>query len=588
VPALAVPALLAWAQPGSKLTRCTIAAALMVFAGLQIHQAHGLIEMHFAVFVLLAFVLIYRDWLPIVVAAGVIAVHHLAFDVWQRAGGPVWVFADRGGLGIVLIHAAYVVFETSILVALAVRLRAESVAVGGDPRELSRTASRLALGRFPADAAVAEPDVTARSLAESVTAASTTIAAIVAESGDVLDAIATGDLSRRVAVEAPGEFAKLKEHVNSTAAFLADFTARQAKLVERANAGDFSGRVDTAGFAGYQLELANGLNALIGSYEAFVAELARVFGALAHGDLSQRVGAAFAGRLDELKSDTNTTVAKLTEVVQQIQLTADLVRAGAVELNRGNEDLRSRTEQQAASLQETSSSMEEMTSTVRHNADNASQANQLAAAARDLAAKGGDVVGRAIEAMSAISTSSRKITDIIGVIDELAFQTNLLALNAAVEAARAGEQGRGFAVVASEVRNLAGRSAEAAREIKGLIQDSVAKVDDGSRLVDESGRTLEEIVASVKKVTGLIAEISAASSEQATGVEEMTRVVAQMDDATQKNAALVEEGAAAAESLTGHAATLTQLLSFFSFGAAASARAGDRSARGMAPARRAG
>ena len=577
VPAAAVPAFLAWAQPGSLLTRSTIAAALMVFAALEIHQAHGLIEMHFAVFVLLAFLLVYRDWRPIVVAAGVIAVHHLAFDLWQRAGGPVWVFAARGGFGIVMLHAAYVVFETAILVALAIRLRAESVAVGSDPRELSRTASRLALGAFGTQGG----NGAARSLAESIDAASTTIARIVAESGAVLNAIAAGDLSRRVETEAPGDYAKLKDHVNATAAFLAEFTARQATLVERANAGDFSARVDTLGYAGYQLELAGGLNTLLASYQAFVEELARVLAALARGDLRERVTTDFAGRLAELKDDTNTTVAKLTEVVERIQLTADLVRSGALELSRGNEDLRARTEQQAASLQETSASMAEMTSTVRHNADNAAEANSLAAATRELATKGGHVVGRAVEAMAAISGSSRKITDIIGVIDELAFQTNLLALNAAVEAARAGDQGRGFAVVASEVRNLAGRSAAAAREIKGLIEDSVAKVDDGARLVDESGRTLEEIVASVKKVTSLIAEISNASSEQATGVEEVTRVVAEMDAATQKNAALVEEGASATESLSGHAAALGRLLEFFAFGAKVATRAG-------APARRAG
>jgi len=213
--------------------------------------------------------------------------------------------------------------------------------------------------------------------------------------------------------------------------------------------------------------------------------------------------------------------------------------------------------------------MEEMTSSVRQNADNASQANQLAIAARDQAQQGGAVVQQAVHAMGAISASSRKIADIIGVIDEIAFQTNLLALNASVEAARAGEQGRGFAVVASEVRNLAGRSAAAAKEIKELIQDSVGKVDDGSRLVTESGQTLDTIVASVKKVTDIVGEIAAASREQAAGIEEVNKAIMQMDELTQQNAALVEEAAAASESLGDQARSLDELMAFFSTAAAA-------------------
>ncbi len=232
----------------------------------------------------------------------------------------------------------------------------------------------------------------------------------------------------------------------------------------------------------------------------------------------------------------------------------------------GNTNLSQRTEEQAASLEETSSAMEEMTSTIQQNAGNSKQANSLAQSARDTAENGGRVVGEAVAAMEAINESSKKISDIIGVIDEIAFQTNLLALNASVEAARAGDQGRGFAVVADEVRNLAGRSATAAKEIKELIQDSSSKVEEGSGLVNQSGETLEEIVNSVKKVSDIVAEISTASEEQAAGIDEVNKAVIQMDELTQQNAALVEEAAAASESLGEQAESLERLIRFFNVG----------------------
>ncbi len=291
-----------------------------------------------------------------------------------------------------------------------------------------------------------------------------------------------------------------------------------------------------------------------------------VMNAMAEGDLTKLMEGEYEGEFAQLQQAINGTVNKMSSVVQDITEAAINISAAASEISQGNVDLSQRTEEQASSLEETASSMEELTSTVRQNSDNARQANQLAVDAREKAEKGGAVIQNAIQAMAAISASSKKVADIIGVIDEIAFQTNLLALNAAVEAARAGEQGRGFAVVASEVRNLAQRSAAAAKEIKELINDSGEKVKEGSALVDESGRTLEDIVEGAKKVGDIISEIAAAGLEQTSGIEQVNKAVTQMDEMTQQNAALVEEAAAASESLDEQGQSLQQMMAFFHTG----------------------
>jgi methyl-accepting chemotaxis protein len=285
------------------------------------------------------------------------------------------------------------------------------------------------------------------------------------------------------------------------------------------------------------------------------------------GDLSARIPiGGKTGEIEALCRGVNAMLDNTAELVRRVKGAAAEVQSGAEEISKGNLNLSQRTEQQASSLEETASSMEEMTSTVKQTADNAGQANQLAMAARQQAEKGGAVVNSAISAMGGINAASKKIADIIGVIDEIAFQTNLLALNAAVEAARAGEQGRGFAVVATEVRNLAGRSATAAKEIKTLILDSVVRVDAGAKLVDESGRTLEDIVSAVKKVTDIVAEIAAASREQSSGIEQVNKAVMQMDQTTQQNAALVEEASAASQAIVEQAQALNVMISRYKIG----------------------
>ncbi|MFA6179422.1 MAG: methyl-accepting chemotaxis protein, partial [Candidatus Methylopumilus sp.] len=310
-----------------------------------------------------------------------------------------------------------------------------------------------------------------------------------------------------------------------------------------------------------------------------VEETQAVVSAAKANDLTQRVSMeGKTGEIAGLCDGVNSLIENMSEIITQIKEASETITTAASEISSGNNDLSQRTEEQASSLEETAASMEELASTVKQNAGNAKQANQLAAEASDVANKGGGVVSQVVTTMSDISASSRKIEDIISVIDGIAFQTNILALNAAVEAARAGEQGRGFAVVAGEVRNLAQRSAAAAKEIKQLISDSVEKVTSGTRLVEEAGSTMQDIVTSVGRVTDIMSEIAGASAEQSAGIDQVNTAVTQMDEVTQQNAALVEQSAAAAESLVEQAESLMQAISLFKLNESGSSARGSRSA----------
>jgi methyl-accepting chemotaxis protein len=335
------------------------------------------------------------------------------------------------------------------------------------------------------------------------------------------------------------------------------------EIVQNAVMGDFSMRLSTENKTGFLHALASGLNQLLGTNEKAFGELLSLLSHLAKGDLRARVNIDGAGIFSQLRDEANSTLDQLTNLVARIRQSADAIDTSSREIAVGNSDLSQRTEEQAASLEETASSMEELTTTVQQNADNARQANQLAAGASEVAVKGGDVVRKVVVNMESISEASRKIADIISVIDSIAFQTNILALNAAVEAARAGEQGRGFAVVATEVRSLAQRSADAAKEINRLITDSVDRVKTGKDLVDNAGETMGEIVSSVQKVTDIMAEITAASQEQSNGISQVNQAITQMDDVTQQNAALVEESAASAKSMEQQAESLVDMVQVF-------------------------
>ncbi|WP_162797701.1 methyl-accepting chemotaxis protein [Thermomonas haemolytica] len=393
----------------------------------------------------------------------------------------------------------------------------------------------------------------------------TLVASHVATKMDAIGIVADyarGDLSRDIA-RYPGQKARVTEAVDAVKNGMLAVNAEIKSLVEAAVAGDFRKRGDAGRFEFVYRELIEELNTLMTTADEGLGEVGGLLSAVAAGDLTRRIEVELPGQFGQLANDANRTVEELARIVQEIRQTSDSISAAAGEIAAGNADLSMRTEQQAASLEETASSMEELTSTVKQNADNARQANQLAIGAAGVAESGGEVVQKVVSTMGDIQTASRRIADIIGVIDGIAFQTNILALNAAVEAARAGEQGRGFAVVAAEVRSLAQRSAGAAKEIKQLITDSVLKVEEGSALVDQAGKTMGEIVSSVKRVTDIMADISAASQEQSSGIEQVNQAITQMDEGTQQNAALVEQASASAESLRQQAEALVQAVAAF-------------------------
>ncbi|MDR7192531.1 methyl-accepting chemotaxis protein [Luteimonas terrae] len=379
---------------------------------------------------------------------------------------------------------------------------------------------------------------------------------------DLIKRYAVGDLSQDME-RLPGEKAVITQSMDAVKANLTGINGEIRRLVDAASAGNFTVRGDAGRFEYEFRDMIEGLNHLMRTADENLADVSTVLQAIARGDLTARMDGEFQGVFAQMRDDANATVSQLTAIVARIQAASGAISTASAEIAAGNDDLSQRTEQQAANLEETAASMEELTSTVRQNADHARQANQLAIGAASVASQGGDVVSQVVTTMADIEKSSRKIGDIISVIDGIAFQTNILALNAAVEAARAGEQGRGFAVVASEVRTLAQRSAAAAKEIKGLIEDSTSKVSDGAALAGQAGKTMGEIVSSVQRVTDIMSEIAAASQEQASGIEQVNQTITQMDETTQQNAALVEEASAAARSMEEQATDLTETVAVF-------------------------
>jgi len=380
---------------------------------------------------------------------------------------------------------------------------------------------------------------------------------------DTVSQYARGDFSMDF-VRLPEEKAKITEAIDAVKYALIAISKEIEMLSAAGAEGNFSKRGHADNFEFIFKDMLTNLNDLMATSEGAFGDVLKISSALAQGDLTQTITTNYpSGTFNDVKNGLNGTVGNLKGLVGEIKDSAQTIGMATQEIAAGNNDLSRRTEEQASSLEETAASMTQLTSTVQHNAENAKYANQLTDNAQIIAEKGRTVVGEVVKTMESINESSRKVVEIISVIDNIAFQTNILALNAAVEAARAGEQGRGFAVVATEVRNLAQRAAAAAGEIQMLISDSVDKVEDGSQLVNQAGKTMQEIVQSIQGVTTVMAEITSASVEQSSGIAQVNYAIAQMDDVTQQNAALVEEAAASAESLEEQARKLSVTVANF-------------------------
>ncbi len=417
-----------------------------------------------------------------------------------------------------------------------------------------------------------------RSLSEGMNELVTVSEMIIDDTGQVFAALARGDLEQTITTPYRGSFDRLKQDANATTAKLRQVIQQDIQqLVDGAAHGDLSRRIELSDKQGFFQDMSVALNELLASVESIFSEASSSMRAIAKGDLTHPLSSHYSGQFEELKNNINGTIRKLDDTIIGLRDSGEIISSTANEIAEGNNSLSARTEHQASALEQTAASMEQLTSTVKHNADNTLQADQLADNAKVTALKGGEVMQQASLAMEEINQSSQKIAEIIGVIDEIAFQTNLLALNASVEAARAGEQGRGFAVVATEVRNLAGRSATAAREIKELINDSVMKVETGVDLVKQSTLNQQEIVESINRVGSIIGEISTASREQSDGIEQINVAITSLDDTTQQNAALAEQTSAAAISLSEQTTQMSEMMAFFRVSAASKTLGGKPS-----------
>lgn len=590
---------------GSRLFGVVAGVIFMLMSAVLIQAQLGRIEMHFHIFIALGFMLIYRDWLTIILPSAVIAVHHLLLTGLQLGQAkigdmPIMVYNYGCGWDIAILHAVFVVLEASVLVYFAHRMRQErdeSLATASTIMNISES------GNYGLR-------VSAQYHNEANTALNQWLEKLqsgVAEANGVIQRIAQGDFSSRMTGQYQGDLEQLKQGVNASAHSISFMIDELAKVMRALNAGDFGVRMDqkvpasfrnlvdsamndisavindinhvmgdldqghfdrrvSANAQGALLSMKDNINDAMDQLATSLQSISNMVLSLAEGDLTRECTGNFQGQLNETKNALNTSIRGLRDVVANAVSASFIVTSAVEQITQGTADLSSRVQEQASALEESNATMHQIAEAVTANTSNARNVAELAGQVQNQASAGVSVMQQTIGAMQSIRESSHKISDIVSLIDGIAFQTNLLALNAAVEAARAGEHGRGFAVVAGEVRALAQKSANAAKDIKDLITDSVARIEAGTQLADKSGEMLSGITGSIEQVTNMIHQIAQASSDQATGIHQVHRAMSSIDAVTQENAALVEETTASAESMNVEAQRLRQSMSYFKTG----------------------
>ncbi|MDX6083833.1 methyl-accepting chemotaxis protein [Xanthomonas campestris pv. incanae] len=630
-------------NPGTRLTSVTTALVLMALVAATIQQAHGLVEMHFGVFVILALLLYYRDWLPVVVAAAAIAVHHLAFYWLQARGLPVQAFSAGSGFGIVVLHAGYVIVETAFVCVMAVQLRRQLDALDHEAEALAQLADTLAKGdALPP--AIMQQHFRAGSLAQALVRmsaqvqeriatqqqllqenrrirlaldASAMAVAIVDTQGDAIyrnhsfaqlsarsDAHtvqqALAEAAQRRAVESGAgaralgalqlqeSVTPVHDHDGTPLGVVVEWQDRTQSLlleaqlttvIAQATRGELGARLHGHAHDSTLGQLADGINRFLAVTEDSLQDMRRMLAALAHGDLSQRIDRACEGVFDHMKRDANATADALARIIAQIRSSSGAINAATGHILHGNDALEQQVRRQSVTLGEAAQQMQAVLGTMQQHSAQAADADVLAAAASEAARAGGDTMGKAMGTMQQMEAASRRIQDIIAVIDGLAFQTNILALNAAVEAVRAGDEGRGFAVVASEVRALALRSSTAASQIKALIGESVAHVEAGVQQVRSAGAGMQHIVTTIGQVSSTLSTIAVASEQEAGSIAQVHQTSSRVDIDMRDGVLRMQEASTAARAMGDHAAQLEDAVSLFVEDPAPTAQSAARQAR---------